>query len=186
MGSGKLVIIRDSAVKVQLALERPAQVEPSCHWKVQAAGILELFVVVPGGFGILLFQMQLAKLDGGVLMASRVSLSPVKLLEQHEGVGRVSFSGQVFLKLSDGLLRFALVDGFGRVNDGRIRRPAHLLLNRRAHLVFKSRARKNERAHHTESESTNVGPMSDAGRLARHGTIEYFHQTPEGQEPNGR
>jgi len=31
--------------------------------------------------------MELAKLAGGVLMADRVSLSPVKLLEQHEASG---------------------------------------------------------------------------------------------------
>jgi hypothetical protein len=42
--------------------------------------------------------MELAKLAGGALMADRASLSPVKLLEQHEGVGRVGFSGHVFLR----------------------------------------------------------------------------------------
>src|ERR1700675_1923343 len=84
IGSSKLVILRDRAVKVQLAFQRPAQFEPGCRWQVQAAGILELFVVLPSGFGILFLQMELAKLDGGLLVARRVSLSPVKLLAQHQ------------------------------------------------------------------------------------------------------
>jgi hypothetical protein len=42
IGYGKLVILRDSAVKVLLAFKRSTQLEPSCGWEVQAAGILEL------------------------------------------------------------------------------------------------------------------------------------------------
>src|ERR1700692_3651203 len=59
IGHGKLVILRDRAVKVQLSFKRSTQLEPGCGWQVQAAGILELFVVTPSGFGILFLQMEL-------------------------------------------------------------------------------------------------------------------------------
>src|ERR1700676_4364948 len=86
IGHCKLVILGDSTVKVLLTFEGSAKLEPSSGWEVQATCILELFVVLPSGFAILFLQMELAKLDRGLLVAGRVSLAPMKLLEQNEGV----------------------------------------------------------------------------------------------------
>ncbi len=85
-----------------------------------AACILKLLVIEQGSFAILLFEMELAKLDSGILVAGRVAAAPVQLLQQHQGVGSVRFGSNVLLEFLDSFFGLALIDCFGGLNDGGI------------------------------------------------------------------
>src|SRR6266571_799502 len=183
MRLGQAYVLGHGTFVVLLPLCNAAEFKPRRRRHAVPASVGILLEILPSGFSILSFEVQLAQHNRGLQVRRNVLLTPVELPQYGIGVNGIWFRSYVLLKNCNTFLELSLFQEFRSLHYGWFRSPSDFVLDDRVSLVLQTGVRNDECAQGSEDKSSDVRPVSDSGRLPEQATVENLHEKPQRQEP---
>src|SRR5260370_18846955 len=128
MRFGQAYVLGHGGFVVLLSFCNAAEFKPRRCRHAVSAGVGILLEILPSGFSILRFEVQLAQLNRSFEVRRNVFLTPVELPQYGISVNGIWFRGHVLLKNRNTFVELSLFQQFRSLYYRWIRGPSHFAL----------------------------------------------------------